>query len=613
MSLIKYRSEIDGLRAVAIISVFLFHLEKNWLSGGFVGVDVFFVISGYLIASILLKQLENRSFSLSAFYQRRIARIFPAFFAVSVFTLVSARFIYSDQDYASAGSVTMAANLFLANMKFMVQGNYFELSPDAQPFLHYWSLAVEEQFYLIFPISLLLTYHFKVSQKKIFLFILSILFMSLTGCILLTEIKPVWAFYLLPTRSWEILAGCALAAYKIKSHSITNPKRTGILSNIGLAAILLSLFLINEHQKFPGFIALLPVLGTVLILNSQGEVKSLSERLLSVCPLPLIGRLSYSLYLWHWPIFSFIDYGMYTAPNSIRLFLKVILSAFASIFSYYFLEQPARHYFNQPRKQLISFALAVSVAIVLVASGNSIRNNNYINANLTSVSNGGIVVNGKIRIHSIVLMGDSNGSMYGKMVKGIAKQLHIKANIISTAAGNPLPDTALWRKSLSVIQQENPNVTVVAISWLEQLAEDKERIKRAIQEILKHSDYIILITQPPILPEDSTRDSIRQFGVRPIIEDPIISKNRKETNQFIKSLANHEVIVLDIESLFVRSNGEIIFSNKKGQQLYQDTGHLSGYGSDRVGTLLLDEIAKHIGKSKAFDKNNSVKSDSLIP
>src|ERR1039458_2468270 len=146
---VEYRPAIDGLRAVAVLAVFLFHLNRGWLPGGFVGVDIFFVISGYLITSIIFRDCERNRFSFGRFYQRRIARLLPSFFTVALFTIVGASFIYSNQDLASAGATLAAAAASIANLKFMLQGNYFILSPDAQPFLHCWSLSVEEQFYLL--------------------------------------------------------------------------------------------------------------------------------------------------------------------------------------------------------------------------------------------------------------------------------------------------------------------------------------------------------------------------------------------------------------------------------------------------------------------------------
>src|SRR6202158_5809525 len=176
-------------------------MKRKWLPGGFVGVDVFFVISGFLITSILLREYERNSFSLWKFYQRRIARLFPAFFTVALATLLVASFIYSAQDLASCGAHLVSATSSVANLKYMWQGNYFTISPDAQPFLHYWSLSVEEQFYMFFPCILLVLYLRANSYKTVILTILC--GASLVMCVSLTYQKPQWAFYLLPTRAWE--------------------------------------------------------------------------------------------------------------------------------------------------------------------------------------------------------------------------------------------------------------------------------------------------------------------------------------------------------------------------------------------------------------------------
>ena len=188
-----YQPAIDGLRAFAILSVFVFHLNRHWLPGGFVGVDVFFVISGYLISSIILKDCDRGTFSFAKFYQRRIARIFPAFSAVAAATMVAAYFIYSPQDLASAGAGLTAAMLSVANLKYMLQGNYFALSPDAQPFLHYWSLSVEEQIYMLFPTGLVLLHKYTRRHSSIILAMAAAA--SLCSCVLMTRTRPGWAFY----------------------------------------------------------------------------------------------------------------------------------------------------------------------------------------------------------------------------------------------------------------------------------------------------------------------------------------------------------------------------------------------------------------------------------
>jgi len=263
---LKYRPAIDGLRAIAVLAVLVFHLERQWLPGGFIGVDVFFVISGFLITSILLKEYEHGSFSLWKFYQRRIARLFPAFYTVAVSTIIAASLLYSGQDFASCGTGLYTASLFVANLKYMLQGSYFTISPDAQPFLHCWSLSVEEQFYMIFPALLLLLY-WKANRYKTGVLML-LCGASLAACVVMTQIKPAWAFYLLPTRAWELLAGSILANLG-ETFPAGNDKKLSPawLPAAGLALIAISLFTIHEGRSFPGYRAIFPVLGTVAFLD----------------------------------------------------------------------------------------------------------------------------------------------------------------------------------------------------------------------------------------------------------------------------------------------------------------------------------------------------------
>src|SRR5579871_2879805 len=212
-----YRPEIDGLRSLAVISVFVFHLGGALVPGGFVGVDIFFVISGFLITGLLLANIEAGTFSLVVFYQRRIARIAPALFLVLTFTLAAAGLIYAAQDFGSVGAMASFAAMSLVNMKLIFAGSYFEVSKDAQPLLHYWSLSVEEQFYVFFPLTLALLSRVKRFRTALILIATAASFAS---CVILTKASPVWAFYLLPTRGWELLFGALIALLHFNGHAL---------------------------------------------------------------------------------------------------------------------------------------------------------------------------------------------------------------------------------------------------------------------------------------------------------------------------------------------------------------------------------------------------------
>ena len=590
----QYRPAIDGLRAVAVLGVFIFHLKPQFLPGGFVGVDVFFVISGYLITSILLREYEHKSFSLWKFYQRRIARLFPAFYTVALATIITAFFIYSAQDLASCGIALVSAALSVANLKFILQGNYFTISPDAQPFLHCWSLSVEEQFYVIFPTILLFLY-VKTNRYKTAI-LGGLCAVSLIACVVLTYRNPVWAFYLLPTRAWELMAGSILADLGKRPHFKNGNKGMwASLSLAGLALVVVSLFAVNEGTTFPGYRAIFPVLGTVCILGTKESTGGWAEKLLSAGPLVFIGRMSYSLYLWHWPVFSFVDYKLYLTSPLVRISLKIALSATGATLSFFFIERPGRVFLNDPRRKQLAFAFLACALLVCVPLGLATRRANYLNPGIGDITGGGIVFNQAAPIGSLVLMGDSNGAMYGTMVKKVAQSLRLNLNVISVAAGNPLPnssghDPQLWLDSLEFIKKNNPDVLVLVCNWEAKLDSDKDRLQLAVDELKHHTRHLILITQPPELPESASREAMRNGSRPPFFENPAERAKRIESNNFLKSFRRDNVVVLDIEPLFVESDGSIRFINDRGLLIYQDSDHLSGAGADLVRTSLASAI-----------------------
>lgn len=596
MSAFQYRPAIDGFRAVAVLAVFFFHLNARWLPGGFLGVDIFFVISGYLITSIIVKDCEVGEFSLLKFYQRRVARIFPAFFAVAVATLFAAWFIYTPQDFASSGANFSAAVLSLANIKLMLQGNYFEISPDAQPFLHYWSLSVEEQFYLLFPLFLLLLYRFSVERRHFVLGSLGI--GSLLGCVYLTRSHPGWAFYLLPTRAWELLAGCFLA-------SVTNdgriPDRWKLnhpaFSLCGLVMLLASLCFVHEGRDFPGFWPLLPVAGAVAVIYPQGSRFGYCEGFLSYAPLVLIGRMSYSLYLWHWPVFSLVDYRLLLYSEPVRLAAKVGISVVLAFLSFRYLESPARGFLNQRKNRSIAYGVLMVALVVCVPLGIAVRKAGYVNAEFRDVAKGGLVFPGKPGSASVVLMGDSNGSMYGRVLGEICAELGLKLTVISVAAGDPLPvgsshQGKLWLDTLAVVEREKPEYLIVACHWVARLRDDKNRLAMALADLQRHAGTVVILNQPPILPASASRANIRS-GVRPpFVEDPVTKQERNEANALLLGLASKGVKILPISDSFDLPGGEIRFFDGHGRQLYQDETHLSGYGAELVGPLIRAALHK---------------------
>lgn len=338
----KYRPDIDGLRAISVIAVLLFHYEFALFSGGYVGVDVFFVISGYLIIKILYSEANDGTLSFWRFYDRRIRRLFPALGAVMTFCFAMAYFLMLPRDFEIFGLSAFAAALSFSNFVFWRSGSsYFAEDSDFFPLLHTWSLSVEEQFYLIAP--LIIWYcvtRLKQYFHKIFaaVFIASFL-LSAWGAYAM----PGATFYLLPTRAWELMFGGVLAIGMIPSPK-TGQART-IASVVGIALIVAPIFLYWKGMTFPGFAALPPCLGAVLVIwSGQGNQKSMNvvSRILSLKLPVAIGLISYSLYLWHWPV---IVFAKYAATDPLGLSEKTLLigASFAlSYASWRWIETPLR-------------------------------------------------------------------------------------------------------------------------------------------------------------------------------------------------------------------------------------------------------------------------------
>lgn len=606
MSRIKYRPSIDGMRSIAVISVLLFHLDKSILPGGFVGVDIFFVISGYLITSIIYSNCENNQFSLLRFYQRRISRIFPVSFTVSLIILITSYFLYTPQDFASAGALATASSLSVANIKLMLQGNYFEVSPDAQPFLHFWSLSLEEQFYLFLPIMLVIAYRLRISQKWLLILSGLSILASFILCVYMTSFNPTWAFYLLPTRAWELLAGTALAFEAIRKRNDKATKIDSWISILGLALIVFSLITLNEQSNFPGYIAALPVIGSVMLIGRSYNPQQITERFLSQPTFILIGKLSYSLYLWHWPIYCFTDYTFYSQSFAIRTALKIGMTIIIAIASFYFLENPTRLFLNQSNKRQLTFIGCTAGILIFSIIGIQIRSSNYLNASFSSVSSGGITLNKKVSEPAIALMGDSNGSMYGLTMKNMANELNTRVQVMSVAAGNPFPPSQLYNDSIQFVSKEKPFITILVAEWAGKIADKPKELKKVLSDILLHSQHVILITQPPTLPEHATREKIRQHGLQSIYENSYLSDVRKKMNKFLLSLQSDRIHVVDVDPIFVTRNGQIKFADNFGRQIYHDRTHLSGFGADLVGKKISQQISTLLN-SDAQAKTNGIK------
>ena len=332
-----YRPDIDGLRAIAVISVVLFHAGLTSFQGGYIGVDVFFVISGFLITTIIRQETERGEFSLGRFYERRIRRIFPALFVVMASCAVAGSLLLSPADLKSLGKDLAAVSLFASNMLFWYQTGYFDAPADQKPLLHTWSLSVEEQYYILFPLTLLVIGRYLGSRYARWLGLLAVA--SFAGSIYSVARYPSAGFYFAASRAWELLLGGILSLDVLP---LSGRKLGSALSVVGLVLICSGVALYSAETPFPGLAAALPTVGTGLVIYSGLGGPTLAGRLLSIRPLVLVGEMSYSLYLWHWPLFVFARYFAIRELTRLEILAVLTLTVVLSTLSWRFVEQPFR-------------------------------------------------------------------------------------------------------------------------------------------------------------------------------------------------------------------------------------------------------------------------------
>jgi peptidoglycan/LPS O-acetylase OafA/YrhL len=369
-----YHPEIDGLRALAVVSVLLFHGFPNLLPGGFVGVDMFFTISGYLITSIIFQELQTNQFSYWSFYQRRIRRIFPSLILVLMACSIIGWIILTPAEYELFGTHLATSAGFVPNFRFWREAGYFDKEAITKPLLHLWSLGVEEQFYLLWPVILGLGWRFlSQSINRLTLFISALLISSLTLSYFTVHVNPTADFYSPLTRFWELGLGGLIALLTIFKKIQIHPLFKNSICSLGGLLLLFAVTQLNEQLAFPGMWALLPCLGTGLILfclnsNSTSIPPSMVLNILKQPLIVWIGLISYPLYLWHWPLLSFarILEGQ-ELSSQVRGYL-LILSVILAFLCYQFLEKPIR----KQRHRYWSFIL-LALMVCLLSFGITLR------------------------------------------------------------------------------------------------------------------------------------------------------------------------------------------------------------------------------------------------
>ena len=629
----SYRPEIDGLRAIAILAVIAFHMDLG-LDGGYVGVDIFFVISGFLITNQIDENLIRGTFSLSQFYQRRIKRLLPAAFVMMAVTCFCSYFLLIPSDYREFGQSLVAQGGFGANFYFFRESSYFSHEGIPQPLLHCWSLAVEEQFYFLFPVLYVVL--FRLHRALVGITLATLAGASLLLSIYYTTYSPMGAFFLLPTRAWELLVGVGLALFDRRfAMPMTTSTRNG-LAFLGGAAILTSILSFGPTTSFPGYLAGLPCLGSALLILAGAGQNSIAGRILRFYPLVFIGQISYSLYLWHWPVVEFSKvYKLAFGGEASALLLAVLIFGLG-VLSWKYLEQPIRRGNWSSKKVFFSAAIASLMLILLGLSihfMNGMRNrltplaNQYADGvkdrspdhemTLENVKKGELVPMGVQTPSSkarLFLWGDSHAKAIHLVLDRVCLEFGIAGEAALRNASAPLSDHLHIRDPIrraieedynqaviDYIREQQFEIVVVAARWnyyLEHSSNDSGQIQSVIfsmmRELITIVPRVIFVKQVPEPGFDVPRYLAYQswharggagLGLKRSLHD-----NRAQEELFRTARSIDGIEVLDPSRYLMNQDRAFVQLESHGKSIYMDDNHLSVHGALLLTPLFSDEV-----------------------
>jgi peptidoglycan/LPS O-acetylase OafA/YrhL len=629
MQHLKYRRDIDGLRSLAIIPVVLFHAGFPLFSGGFVGVDVFFVISGYLITSIIFREQAVDRFSLAEFWARRARRILPAMVAVIAAVLVVGWFLLAPQDYQDLGRAARYQAFFASNIYFWDSADYFDTASELKPLLHMWSLAVEEQFYLLFPfVCLILALPF-IKAYRLYVLI-GLLLVSLWASVYQIAAHPGAVFYLVPFRAWELLAGSVLACLLAENRIRLSALAMEVLAACGLLLILFAVFTYQAEMMFPGLAALPPVLGAVLLILANTQ-KTRVARLLSGRALVGVGLISYSLYLWHWPVFAFAHYTSLEHLDVFARSMLVLLSFVLAYISWRWIENPIRQSkWFATNGRALGFALISIVAVALI--GQSIRINDGFPMRLPEDARRyamdsewlkhqdecirrDVVEAGHCQIANVdsdykprvLAWGDSHNASIMPALEVLSREYQVDVAFAAKSAcriylQEDLNDECVQfnRQLYTVLREHNIEAVIISGRWSKPLygeegdsseAEITEaqfalQLKAVVDELLSHDVDVWLLNEVPLQSVDVPRHLTKQ------------ALDGREIDGFGRLRSDHDSRqreIINILSALERDSGvnllrpedilcdeSVCLATANGRSLYKDDDHLSVYGAEYI-------------------------------
>jgi peptidoglycan/LPS O-acetylase OafA/YrhL len=591
-----YRREIDGLRAVALLTVIMFHADFGVVSGGFVGVDVFFVISGYLITFRLLEEIEHNHFSLKNFYLRRILRILPALLLVLSVTYFVSWLVYPPAAHKTVGQYVFASIFAASNILSLLKGReYFGLEEVSNPLFVTWSLGVEEQFYILFPIFCLLIA--RLGKGFIFYFFAGAFFASLALSEWGWRENPVANFYFAPARAWELLAG-SIAAFIAKKDGI---RKSDVLSILGISAILFPVFTFDNKTPFPSLYTLMPVIGTMLVIL-YGDTRTLIGKFLAYKVFVGIGLISYSAYLWHMPLKIYLNYFFeeYKFINYIYFFL---LPAF-SFLSYRFVELPFRKKFNIKTALsvifLVSFILSFLGVLGHFNGGHPMRSelfkNLRINNGFDVACNGNtIIIDSCSNSDSpeLAVLGNSYAMTWVNSIVQTKETRLVQLTQDSCAIGFvdnlneviPVPCNVFYRRSVETIVNSSSIKTVLISSPFNKEFSSKLFEESFLELLDQLSDKRIIIIGPtPDSPFNVGECILKKslMNTESSCDFQIFESHRKKIEKLYVFLSERpNIIFIDITNIICPLDICSMYSNKR-EPMYIDASHLSVRGANII-------------------------------
>jgi len=611
MSEMKYRPEIDGLRTIAVIPVILFHLGVSWINGGYFGVDVFFVISGFLISSIILKNIYSNTFSFKDFWLRRVRRIVPALLIMVISTLIGAYFLAFKLNLPSYGSDGLSAIFSYANFAMRAKGNYLGSTAESSPFLHCWSLSVEEQFYLLYPLLIFLLYKIKVSISKSLVIITVLSFFAFMAA---SIYFPRTGFYILPTRAWELAAGGLLSYFSLHYPlSRMEQERYKFVPVFGLVLILISFFFPITTNGI-GIMAVFPVMGSVLIIKyvMPGQM---AGKILAHPAMVVVGKISYSLYLWHWPIIVIAKQLSTNNELSIQASIVVLLLTFIlATVSYELVEKTTRtkkHIFRiVVPMATVAVILCICCVIPLVNiyyTSTFEKKASYDFSYFITPADAEHGIPGgdtSVRKSAIIVVGDSHGAVWCRQIDEIAKASGVKVSFFTMKGENPL-ESDYQTAILESLEKNAPCLVIICCKW-------DDRDQTPIKELIiygeaNHTNFL-LINQPPMLPPfyENTSTNMPQFlsykkffpkANQPQYTPAYLSKKVEKKNDelFALSRAYSNCSYLNIYNFFAKGDSVQVISGNK--VLYYDDDHLSNQGTEMLKPVLQKAILANLKNS----------------